>query len=489
MFNTIRTRLVVSHLLVILIAMGLSGFLLLSFVEQYFLQLTEDNLVAQAVISVQTLIPNASLNVETPPSGYQALNDITQQSQNLILQTENTVPLTPVDLSYLSDESLQVGAQLNTRVRILDAEGLVLVDSWEQDKNRNLSDSTLVSQGLTSDEYVVEVADTMMELAMPVRVNDRVIGVVVVGQPLNDLTAVIRDLRQRWIFSTVIAVLLSGIGGLVLSQAITNPLRQLTRSAEAVAEGHFDQPVKARSRDELGRLSRTFNEMMQRLHASRQVQTNFVANVSHELRTPLTTVKGMVETLREGAVDDLEVRDRFLNTVETETNRLIRLVNDLLILSRVDSEGLNLRMKSVNLLLLAKSCIDQFAYAERQMVLDGQEFRVRADPDRVTQVMVNLLDNALNYSKGPVKVSLCRQGESALVQVRDEGIGIPAAELARIGQRFYRTDKARSRSHGGSGLGLAIARALVEAHGGQFWLESTEGVGTTVSFTLPLDLS
>lgn len=268
MFNTIRTRLVVSHLLVILIAMGLSGFLLLSFVEQYFLQLTEDNLVAQAVISVQTLIPNASLNVETPPSGYQALNDITQQSQNLILQTENTVPLTPVDLSYLSDESLQVGAQLNTRVRILDAEGLVLVDSWEQDKNRNLSDSTLVSQGLTSDEYVVEVADTMMELAMPVRVNDRVIGVVVVGQPLNDLTAVIRDLRQRWIFSTVIAVLLSGIGGLVLSQAITNPLRQLTRSAEAVAEGHFDQPVKARSRDELGRLSRTFNEMMQRLHAS-----------------------------------------------------------------------------------------------------------------------------------------------------------------------------------------------------------------------------
>lgn len=197
----------------------------------------------------------------------------------------------------------------------------------------------------------------------------------------------------------------------------------------------------------------------------------------------------MVETLREGAVDDLEVRDRFLNTVETETNRLIRLVNDLLILSRVDSEGLNLRMKSVNLLLLAKSCIDQFAYAERQMVLDGQELRVRADPDRVTQVMVNLLDNALNYSKGPVKVSLCRQAQSALVQVRDEGIGIPAAELARIGQRFYRTDKARSRSHGGSGLGLAIARALVEAHGGQFWLESTEGVGTTVSFTLPLDLS
>ncbi|MBZ0304762.1 MAG: cell wall metabolism sensor histidine kinase WalK, partial [Anaerolineae bacterium] len=449
MFGTIRTRLTISHLLVILIAMGMSGFLLLSFVEAYFLRLTEDNLVAQATITVQALAPTASLL--QPPISNQMIQDMNQQSQNYVFQT-------PVDLSS-NDVSLQT--QLNTRVRILNVS--------------EISDAEpLAARGVNSDRYVVQTSDDRMELAMPVRVNDRAVGVVILSQPLNDLTQVIRDLRQRWILSTLIAVLLSGGLGLILSQAITTPLRHLTHAAEAVAEGHFNRPVKARSRDELGRLSRTFNEMTRRLESARQMQTHFVANVSHELRTPLTAVKGMVETLREGAVDDLEVRDRFLETVETETNRLIRLVNDLLILSRADSEALSLRFKTVNLLPLVQAAIDQFACEHRQILLhtDVPEIHVRADSDRITQVLVNLLDNALKYSKGTVTVNIY-QNQHALIQIRDEGIGIPAADLPYIGRRFYRTDKARSRLHGGSGLGLAIARALVEAHGGQFWLEST----------------
>ncbi len=465
MFGTIRARLTLSHLLVILIAMGLSGFLLLSFVENYFLRLTEDNLVAQATITVQTLAPTASQS--QPPTSNQMIQDITQQNQNYVLQTER-----PADFTSLADVSLQ--SQLNTRVQILEV-------------NEIPEDDSLAARGLTTENYIVQTSRDRMELAMPVRVNEQVAGVVILSQPLNDLTLVMRDLRQRWILSTVIAVLLSGGLGLILSQAITTPLRQLTHAAEAVAEGHFDRHVKARSHDELGRLSRTFNEMTRRLESARQMQTHFVANVSHELRTPLTAVKGMVETLREGAVDDLEVRDRFLETVETETNRLIRLVNDLLILSRADSEALSLRFKTVNLLPLVQAAIDQFACEHRKILLhtDAPEIHVRADSDRITQVLVNLLDNALKYSKGAVTVTL-HQTQHALIEIRDEGIGIPAADLPQIGQRFYRTDKARSRLHGGSGLGLAIARALVEAHGGQFWLESTEGVGTTVSFTLEL---
>jgi signal transduction histidine kinase len=221
---------------------------------------------------------------------------------------------------------------------------------------------------------------------------------------------------------------------------------------------------------------------------------DFVANVSHELRTPLTAIKGLVETLRDGAVDDAGVRDRFLETVEGETDRLIRLVNDLLVLSRADSEALNLRREATDLGEVAGEVADRLSpQAESRQVSIRVEASpgphiALADPDRIDQVLVNLLDNAIKYSRPGGIVMLGVSGTSnrmIQVQVRDEGIGIPAADLPRIGERFYRSDKARSRTLGGSGLGLAIAEALVVAHGGNLFLESVEGEGTVVTFTLP----
>jgi two-component system phosphate regulon sensor histidine kinase PhoR len=234
--------------------------------------------------------------------------------------------------------------------------------------------------------------------------------------------------------------------------------------------------------------------MTTRLRAARQMQINFVADVSHELRTPLTSIKGMVETLRDGAIDDPEVRDRFLETAENETDRLIRLVNDLLLLSRVDSEALNLQRQSRDLVQLVQATVERMRpQAEvRELVLRVEAVSsmplVWVDADRIQQVLVILLDNAIKYSRpqGTVAIKVAaRPDHSTQVQVCDEGIGIPADDLPRIGQRFYRADKARSRAAGGSGLGLAIAQALVQAHGGRLWLESREGEGTVVSFTLP----
>jgi signal transduction histidine kinase len=249
-----------------------------------------------------------------------------------------------------------------------------------------------------------------------------------------------------------------------------------------------------KSRDELGRLSQTFNEMTTRLKAARQMQFDMVANVSHELRTPLTSIKGLLETLRGGAVDDPEVRDSFLETAENETNRLIRLVKDLLLLSRVDSDTLNLHRQPTNLAQLVQDAADclSFQAEEKEVVLNVITnttcSSVEIDPDQIEQVLVNLLDNAIKFSPTGGNVTINLQDEdnhSVLVQVIDEGIGISAVELPRIGERFYRADKARSRTEGGSGLGLAIARSLVEAHEGKLWVESQAGEGTVVSFTLP----
>jgi signal transduction histidine kinase len=251
--------------------------------------------------------------------------------------------------------------------------------------------------------------------------------------------------------------------------------------------------VPVRSGDELGRLSQAFNDMVARLRAARQMQVDFVANVSHELRTPLTAIKGLVETLRDGAMDDPKVRDHFLETVESETDRLIRLVNDLLTLSRADSQALDLQREAVDLAGLVHSLVARLTpQAEAQAVVlrveaDPQTPLALADRDRTEQVLVNLLDNAIKYSRpgGQVRVCLGSGPDGMIqIQVQDEGIGIPREELPRIGERFYRADKARSRAEGGSGLGLVIAQAVIESQGGQFSLVSEEGRGTVVTFTL-----
>jgi signal transduction histidine kinase len=236
--------------------------------------------------------------------------------------------------------------------------------------------------------------------------------------------------------------------------------------------------------------------MIAQLRATERMRTDFVSNVSHELRTPLTAIKGLVETLRDGAVDDRKVRDRFLATMEDETDRLIRLVNDLLVLSKADSQALKLKREPLDVRVLIERSLDKLApQLEGKGVLvevsapDGPQL-VLADADRIEQVLVNLLDNAIKYSPegGRITVAIGEgrpTPEVVGIAVRDEGLGIPAGDLPRVFERFYRVDRARSRDRGGSGLGLSIAKAIVQAHGGEITLRSEEGQGTTVRFTLP----
>jgi signal transduction histidine kinase len=523
MRRSLRLTLILSHLSLIVLAMGLAGVLLLTFLERYFLQAAEESLAAQARITAQTLIPGALTAdpLEDVPSPL--ANTLQQRyASNLALQTDNlalpgTMTAGDLDLSYLANTSLQLGAQLETRIRILDLAGTVWVDSSESagaavsavGDTTSEQERRLIAEALTG-RYASRTLgvgrESQMAVVMPILVESELVGVAYLTQPLQDVNAVLNDLRSRWIWSTAIALLLSGIVGLVLSQAITHPLARLTTAAGAIAQGRFDDAELPRpGAGEIGHLSRAFNDMTGRLRAARQMQASFVANVSHELRTPLTAIKGMVETLRDGAADDVTVRDRFLETVETETDRLIRLVNDLLVLTRADAEALNLRREPLDVAELARATVERLIpQAERRGIAlkidKGPEPPLAwADGDRVAQVLVNLLDNAIKYSRPDgivtARIATGPTADTVQIQVRDTGIGIPSGDLAQIGQRFYRADKARTRdrtrdrthhgSQSGSGLGLSIAVALVEAHGGHLWIESEEGVGTTVSFTLP----
>lgn len=225
-----------------------------------------------------------------------------------------------------------------------------------------------------------------------------------------------------------------------------------------------------------------------------QERREFVANVSHELRTPLTTMRSYLEALADGAWQDSEIAPKFLNVTQTETERMIRLVNDLLQLSKLDSHDYRFSKDVVNFIEFYQHIIDRFEMAKEQKItfvrrLPKQPIYVYIDPDKITQVLDNIISNAIKYSPegGTITFSLEQHEEEIVVSVKDEGVGIPKENVNKVFDRFYRVDKARSRNLGGTGLGLAIAKEMVGAHEGSIWAESKEGVGTTIYFTLPIE--
>ncbi|KZE78814.1 PAS domain-containing sensor histidine kinase [Paenibacillus elgii] len=225
-----------------------------------------------------------------------------------------------------------------------------------------------------------------------------------------------------------------------------------------------------------------------------QARREFVANVSHELRTPLTTIKSYLEALEDGALEEPQLAGKFVNVARNETERMIRLVTDLLQLSRLDSKQAIISKETTDVTEMLEEVADRFSFQlEQRMIaieIDVEKHvdEIMLDRDRIDQVLDNLVSNAIKYTPegGHIRIHAGRREHAVLeISVQDNGIGIPRKDLSRIFERFYRVDKARSRSMGGTGLGLSIAREIVKAHGGTIQLESELGQGTRVTFTLP----
>ncbi|WP_284140638.1 MULTISPECIES: cell wall metabolism sensor histidine kinase WalK [unclassified Virgibacillus] len=224
-----------------------------------------------------------------------------------------------------------------------------------------------------------------------------------------------------------------------------------------------------------------------------QERREFVSNVSHELRTPLTTMRSYIEALTDGAWQDKEIAPRFLEVAQNETERMIRMVNDLLQLSKMDSTDFTVEKERTEFIVYFHSVIDRFQmnnpeHITLQRELPAGKYFVWIDKDKMTQVLDNIISNAIKYSPegGTIRFKVVRQKQHLLVSIEDEGMGIPYDKVDKIFERFYRADKARTRKLGGTGLGLAISKDIVEAHDGKIWARSREGKGTTILFTLPL---
>ena len=237
-----------------------------------------------------------------------------------------------------------------------------------------------------------------------------------------------------------------------------------------------------------------------KLRQLERVRKDFVANVSHELRTPLTVIKGYAETLTDGALDDRQTAERFIQIITSQADRLNRLLDDILDLSRLEAENLAIKFESCELRGLVENCISSVTQpaARKQIAIEldiPHDLRVSCDCKLIEQAIINLLDNAVKYTPdgGSVQVFCAAAGKDgeesegqskAILRVKDTGIGIPHQDLERIFERFYRVDKGRSRAMGGTGLGLAIVRHILQAHGERVWVKSELGKGTTFAFSL-----
>lgn len=330
-------------------------------------------------------------------------------------------------------------------------------------------------------------------VAAPVREEQHIIGLVQLSIPWSRVQAQIVRQWTTFVLTGFLAIIANVIVSLWLAYGVAHPLRQLTAAARRIAAGHLDQRIPVTSRDEVGTLAAAFNEMAEQLQEMIHKQHLFIANASHELRSPLTSITLRAEALLENPGMPPEMHRRFLQEVNREADRLRRLAERLLDLSRLQVRPESPVFQVVHLPPILDDALEMMipratrAGVQIQRAIPSHLPPVHGSPDDLSEVVVNLLDNALKHTPAGGKVTLGAQtrNDHVVITVSDTGEGIPAADLAHIFEPFYRVDKARSRRAGGSGLGLTIVKEIVEAHEGTVDVTSQVGVGTTFYVTLP----
>lgn len=290
-----------------------------------------------------------------------------------------------------------------------------------------------------------------------------------------------------------IAAVLSALAvSAYFSRRIVAPLNQMMAASQRISEGHYNERIKISGVDELGQLGERLNVMTSELEQTEIRRRQLIGDVSHELRTPLTAIKGSMEGLVDGVLPP--TTELFIQ-IQKEADRLSRLVDDLQELSRVESGAIELHLIPVALSDLALTTSKRLSseLARKNIKLDidlDQVPKVLADEDRLVQVLMNMVSNAIAYSPagGQISISGHQNNDMVVISITDAGIGISPDHLPYVFDRFYRVDKSRSRGvGGGSGIGLTVTKSLVEAHGGRIWVESEgEGKGSTFSFALPV---
>lgn len=343
-------------------------------------------------------------------------------------------------------------------------------------------------------------------ISVPLNIGNQIIGALLLSEPeLSVPSGLLQQANIAIFVAGVIVELIVILFSLLLARRLTRPLESLTRAAEQMKQGKYTQRVASpTSLDELGRLAFTFNAMADTIEADvnelrrqEQVRRDLLANIAHDLATPLTAIQGFSEALADDLILDPAQRQETAQRIGREVQRLHRLVADMQQMSSLESGHAQLDLAPLNMHALVDETVavmvpecEQGSIATRNEIAPETP-PVLADSDRITQVLLNLLDNARHHTpcNGSITISAVQEGNMLKITVSDTGTGIDPTDLPHIFERFYRADRSRTGKTGGSGLGLSIVKAIVTAHGGKVWAVSMPGQGTRISFSLPCFLA
>jgi len=401
---------------------------------------------------------------------------------------------------------ISFSTELSDRVTLMLANGRILVDSEQHpskmDNHLNrpeVQDSLRYEWGISTRHS--QTLDTpMLYVARAVRYNGTVIGIIRAAKPLGELEQTLTSIKQQILFWGSLICLISGFIGFIVSRRITAPIRSITRGAVKFSRGDFHYRFPPPKTLEFQMLCQSLNKMGaqldQRLTTITKLETmrtEFVANVSHELKTPITLIKGFLETLSMGAVENPKERGEFLSIILNHTNRLDQIIDDLLSLSRIELDEDHISLQAGRLdLVIQKSintCLPKATQRHITISFDSQKNMVaELNESLMEQAMINLIDNAIKYSpdRSHIAVHLRQRSEFFEIAIHDQGRGIEKEHLDHLFERFYRVDKARSRDLGGTGLGLSIVKHIVQAHQGFISVESDIGRGSIFYIFVPV---
>jgi len=467
MFKSIQWKIVFIYALLILLAMQFFAVFVTQALERYYLNTYAASLESQGLLLANFL------------------------QRHLVAEEEGAI------LDRLVGEFSRYAG--TSEILVLDAFGRVLSSSRPESDVRGQriiqEEITRALAGSRSEEVRLDPAtgERVKYLALPVRSGEKTLGVVYLAGSLEPIYRTLREIQYIFLTGALLVICATVLLGFVLAKAIAGPIKEVTCRAARIARGDFGQRLRVRSGDEIGHLSEMFNYLSGQLEATLCKEREFVANVSHELRTPLTTLKSYTETLLAGAMHEPGICRSFLMTMERETDRMVRLVKDLLALTQHDYHQVSWQKQKQSLDGLVREVVDELTPSYRQdgrivsVCLPASPVQAVFDRDKVKQVLLNVLQNAYQFTApdGRIDISLAESGGQVAITVRDNGIGLQPEEAERIFERFYRVDKARSRDLGGTGLGLSIAREIVEGHGGSIRIDSEPNRFTMVTVVLP----
>lgn len=409
-----------------------------------------------------------------------------------------------------SCQAVFADASTNLRITVINTDGTVLYDN-QQDAAimDNHKDRTEVKAVLSSHDTatIKRHSKTLnADMLYMARYYSNLGQVVRTSIPLIVYQAGVQQLQTAFVSVMAGTLILLAVVSYIFTKRLTRPLFELQNAAKSMAGANYSVRVHADSHDEIGALSLAFNSMAeqlekevheleeknQRLAELQQMRSEFVANVSHELKTPLTSIRGFVDTLRNGHIEDPAVQGRFLEIIDIETERLHQLISDILQLSEIEGMKSDLELQKFDISALlddvATLLDDKASERHVQIIVEDSEILpVLASKYRVKQILINLVDNAIKYNKpgGRVYIRATREPDQIVaIRVRDTGEGIPAEHVARVFERFYRVDKSHSREMGGTGLGLSIVKHIAQLYEGTATVESVMGEGSTFTVRL-----